>query len=677
MPLARLPEEVPAIFWLENIATLRRNWKPVALAILAGSAVALLVASLETRVYHARTTLEVEGITDNLLKAQDGNPNSGADPEIMDIQTQIRIMQSETLLGRAQARLGNGIDAKALRMAGDTLLIRLSGPTRIIEVAADSTNPDVAAAFVNALAEESILQHTDARWRGTERAAEKLKIALEEMRGRLEHSQDALQTYARESGLIVTADQSSPTDDKLRAIQADLSGAQSDRVAKESRWEAAKPFSGMELVPVLNDPVIRSAEEKLEDLRRQIAELGAIYTPDYPKVKRLQAQIEPLQSQIQGEIAGARDHIRFEFEESQRREDLLAAVYQAQAAEVSSEAARRVHYDVLKSEVDSTRTLYDTMFARAKQAAMGSAMRSSNMRVLDPARPPAHPYRPRVGQSVLLGSLAGVFLGFVFVFGREQTNHTVRGPGDLQLLLEIPEFGAVPFSKLAPNGDSFKTILASILFSAPLGATRVLVVTSANQGEGKTTVALNLARALAAVGRRVLLIDGDLHCPQLHRLLRVPGDVGVGDLLSAPGSVSPVEIHTCLQPSGVPGLFLLPAGNAGADASNLLYSPRLKEIFDFSRKNFDIVLIDSPPLLQIPDARVMGQAADAVLIVVRSGKTTREAALAVCQRLAEDGTKMTGSVLNHWNPRKTPGYGGYRGASTTPARTSGVHPRSA
>ena len=661
--IIRLPEELPVLFWLEHVATLRRNWKPVLSTIVAGALAALLVSSLEPRIYHAHTTVEVEGITDNLLKAQDGNPNSGADSEVMDIQTQIRIMQSETLLVRAKARLGSMVDRAALSMAGQTLVVRLAGQTRIIEIDADSTNAQVAAGFVNALAEESIAQHVAARWRGTEQATQKLKFALEEMRAKLEHSEVALQAYARDSGLIVTTDQSSPTDDKLRETQAELSRAQADRVAKESRWASVEPFSGLELVPILHDPVISGAQEKLDDLRRQMAELATTYTPDYPKVKRLQAQAETLETQIRVEIAGARERIRVEFEEGRRREDLLAVNYQAQASQVSSEAARRVHYDVLKNEVDSTRTLYDTMFSRVKQATIAAALRGSNMRVLDPAIPPARPYRPRIAQSVLLGSLAGVFFGFVFVFGREQANRTVQGPGDLQLLLDIPEFGAVASTRFAIHQDSFKAILASILFSAPLDEARVLVVTSANPSEGKTTISMNLARALAAVGRRVLLIDGDLHSPRLHQMLGLPRNSGLADLLASPASLDPDRINAALQPSAARGLLLLSAGNAGPEASNLLYSPRLKELFQFSRKNFDIVLVDSPPMLQIPDARVMGQAADAVLIVVRAGKTTREAALAVRQRLAEDGTKITGSVLNDWNPRKNP------------PRASAAHPR--
>ncbi len=673
--LYRLPEELPAVFWVEHAATLRRNWKPVVSTILAGTLASFLISALETRLYHARTTLEVEGITDNLLKAQDGNPNTGNDPEVMDMQTQIRIMQSETLLDRAKNRMGRVADRKALRMAEESLIVRLAGPTRIIEVMADSTNPQIAASFVNALAEEAMQHHVESRWRGTQESAAKMALSLEDMRARLEHSEDALQAYARQSGLIVTAEKASPADDRLREIQADLARAQTERIAKESWLESVTSVADAELPPILHDPAIIAAQEKRADLHRQVAELSATYTPDYPKVKRLQAQIEPLDSEIRSQIAGTRERLRVEFEEARRREQLLAANYQTQAANVSSEAARRVHYDVLKSEVDSTRTLYDTMFARVKQAGIASALRASNVRVLDAARPPKLPFRPQIGQSTLLGALAGVFFGFVFVFGREQMNRTIQGPGDTQMILNVPEFGAVPTTRqFAPGGDPFRTILASILISAPRGESRALVITSADRGDGKTTVTLNLARELAAVGRRVLVIDGDLRCPRLHELLEVPIGLGVADLLLPVLPLTPFQIQANIQPTGIPYLLLLSAGNTGSNAANLLYSSRLKEIVEYSRKNFDIVLIDTPPMLQIPDARVIAQVADAVLIVVRSGKTTREAVLAVRQRLAEDGTTMTGSVLNNWNPRKSPGYyERHPGAFPAPPRAARAH----
>jgi succinoglycan biosynthesis transport protein ExoP len=534
-----LPEELPAVFWLEHVSTLARNWKPLVFAVAASALAALLVSVLQPRIYHAHTTLEVEGITDNLLRAQDGNPNSGSDLEVLDIQTQIRVMQSASLIARARTRLGR-VDPQALQMAENTLVVRLAGPTRIIEVDADSTNSAVAAAFVNALGDEAILQHIDARWEGTQRSAEKLKVALQDMRAKLERSQNALQDYARQSGLIVTADNSSPTDQKLTEIQSELSRAQADRIAKESRWESVAPYAGLELIPILHDPVLSGAEEKLNGLRRQMAELSATYTPGYQKVQRLAAQIEVLETEVLTDIAGSRQRLHSEYAESQRRQDLLVDDYQAQARRVSSEAARRVHYEVLKSEVDSTRALYDTMFSRVKQATIASAMRGSNMRVLDPAFPAAAPYRPRIGQSVLLGSLAGAFFGFVFVLGWAKTNPTIQGPGDSQLLFDVPEYGWVPSIRFAHEGDSCHAILASFLFSIPPGASKLILVTSPNQGDGKTTVIINLARSLARVGRRTLLIDGDFLHPQLHQLLALSPSAGLADLVcSATAACSP------------------------------------------------------------------------------------------------------------------------------------------
>lgn len=676
----RLPEEMPALYWLEHWRAIRGNWKLVALIAAMGAAAGLTIAAFQPRVYHARTTIEIQGIADG-LKSQDGNPN--ADSEVSDMQTQIQIMLSDSAIDAVRARLEKsrvGSDAasrKALDTAATSLTVRAAGPTRLIEIAADSTDPETAARFVNALADEFIQQHIEARWQGTERASRKLKGALEEMRARLEESENALQRYARQSGLVIAPDRNSVSEDKLRQLQEELSRAQEDRVAKQARYDAVTRIDTADLPSMLNSPAISAAQEKLTDLRRQIADLAPTYAPDYPKVKRLEAQIVPLQAAIRTEAANAAARIAAEYAESKRREDLLIAAYRAQAGVVSADAEKTVHYDVLKREVDSTRALYDSMLARVKESAIASAMRVSNVRVLDRARASTTRYRSRTGQFLLLGLISGLFVGVVLVIARDQTDQTIQAPGDLAFILNLPELGAVPSRpgrdrrQFGAMAGAYRPILASLIFAAEARDSRVLVVTSANPGEGKTTVAAQLAGGFAEAGKSVLIVDGDLRRPRLHEILETDSGPGLGDLLASPQALEAGEIQRCARSTTRPGVFFLPSGTSSAESPNLLYSARLREILVYARKNYDIVLIDTPPMLQIPDARVIGRAADAVLIVVRAGKTTREAALAVRQRLLEDGTPMTGSVLNDWNPRKSPGYyGQYAGAFLSPRRTA-------
>ena len=652
----RLPEELPAIYWLQHWRSARRNWKTLAAFALAGAVAGLLISACQTPLYHAAASIEVQGITDNVLKAQDGNPNAGADAELMDLQTQIRIMQSGSLIEQALRRAGAATGSRpvAIQRAANSLNIHVAGQTRIIELSSDSTDPRVAAAFVNALAETFIDQHVEARWQGTQRGAEKLRLALEEMRTRLEKSEVAAQVYARDSGLPTSADRASAGEEKLHQLQSELSQAQAERTARQARFDALFRGAEADLPSIVNDPAIQDAQAKLTDLRRQLADLGTTYTADYSKVKRIQAQIAPLEIAIGKEVAGTKARAHSDFIEAKHREELLNAAYQMQAQAVGIEAEKKVHYDALRREVDSTRSLYDTMLARVKEAAIASTMRASNVRVLDAARPPDAPFQPRRSRLALLGSLAGLFLGAGCVVAREQTDSAIRSAGILGPLLDATEFPAIPGSDSSGQvREAFRSLAASLLLAEGAALRRAVVISSAAAGEGKTTVATHLSGALAAAGRRVLLVDGDLRSPHLHHAFGTENETGLTDLLASGRPLTDAQIAETLQPTNKPRTMLLCAGAAGVESPDLLHSPKLAELLVYGRKNFDIVLIDSPPMGQMPDARVLARAADAVLLVVRANKTAREAVLAVRQRLFEDKTPMLGCLLNNWTPKSS------------------------
>jgi capsular exopolysaccharide synthesis family protein len=200
--------------------------------------------------------------------------------------------------------------------------------------------------------------------------------------------------------------------------------------------------------------------------------------------------------------------------------------------------------------------------------------------------------------------------------------------------------------------DSFRAALASILYCGENGARpRLIVLTSANPREGKTTVASNLALALAEIASPILLVDGDLRNGRLHEIFEVSNAWGLSDLLA--GEKPPQDRETMAIRTGCGDLFLLPAGSPPANIPGLLFSPRALEFFTRMRQEFHTVIIDTPPMLNMPDARVLGRMADGVILVVRSAQTTREAAAAAAQRLTEDGTRVLGTILNEWDPRRT------------------------
>jgi capsular exopolysaccharide synthesis family protein len=211
--------------------------------------------------------------------------------------------------------------------------------------------------------------------------------------------------------------------------------------------------------------------------------------------------------------------------------------------------------------------------------------------------------------------------------------------------------------------DAFRVVLTSLLFSGNNGSRpRVLVLTSAGPGEGKSTAASNLAIALAEIKQKVLLIDADLRKPRQHEIFQVPNDRGLSSLLME-RPLPPERLEGILQQTRIPGLFLLPSGPSNRAVVNLLYSANLAELLAQFKKEFDMVIVDTPPMLLMPDARVVGRIADGVLLVLRAGQTTRDTAIAARQRFSEDDTRVVGTILNCWDAKRSSnGYYGYYGA---------------
>jgi len=701
--------------------------------VLAGTFAGFLVTLPQTPIYQARTTLEIVGLNENFMNVKESSPlnEGGGSSDAVDLQTQVRILQSESLIERVLTKIRSDAAPSpepvqmprwrtllklpdpapgdpredALAYARKHLKVRIVGQTRILEITVDSTSPGIAAAFANTLANEFIDQNLESRWKTTQRTGEWLSRQLDDMRVRLRNSEDRLQAYAREAGLMFTDDnKNNVSEEKLRQVQQVLSAAQADRIAKESRVEMAKTSPPEALPDVLNDQTLRDYQAKITELNRQLADLSPTYKSDYPKVQRVQAQLVTLQSALDHERGDILKRIQNEYDEALHREKLLTADYAAQRTVVTGESERSVQYSILKREVESNRQLYDTVLQQLKQSTLASALRASNIRVVDGAHSPAKPYEPDVPIDASLGLLSGLFLGVSLVITQERADRSIQAPGETPHYLNIPELGIVPadrigirvrvrvtnkqqlpaaekvleepalsvssgqgsvelvtwYRKACLVAESFRAVLVSILFTGDKEhQPRVLLVTSSNPSEGKSTVVSNLGIALAEVNQKVLLIDADVRRPRLHSIFKLKNDCGLSNLLRSKDQTEGAW-RKHIQDSGVPNLYVMTSGTSTSAATSLLYSTRVPELLKELQSEFQTILLDTPPMLQIPDARVLGRMADGVILVVRAGQTTRDAAVAAGRRFSEDGTAVLGTILNDWDPKHSVnGYYGY------------------
>jgi succinoglycan biosynthesis transport protein ExoP len=696
-----------------------RHRKTLLSCALAGLLAAIVISLLQTRIYRVRTSVEFQGSGFLETKGSTDSSGSYSTPESY-METQVKLLQSESLLEhvidklKLQQQRPAGWRAltsrlpqkdELIRNIQRNLTVRTSGNSHLLEVLYESPDPKGAADFANTLVSEFIELSQEARWKSAEGTAEWLTNHLNIMKVQLEQSEAQLQDYARTSGLTFTSEKENLAENRLKELQDELSKAQADRIASQAKSEGAKSKPPDSLPEILEDPTMRDYRQKLAELQRQYAELSATLTPEHYRVQRVQAQINELKLAMSTERNNVLRRIGNEYTAALRRETLLSKAHAEQEKAVADQSEKAIHYDTLKRDVDSNRRLYEVMLQRVKEASLASAMRDSNVLVVDRAKPPILPYRPNLPVNSAIGLFSGMLLGFGFVLLRERVDRRISAPGDAQVYLDLPELGVIPLDETAvsrqisnglqprrsassipaasslksPLGDCpelatwkrkpsmlaecARTTLTSILLPSENGnGPRVIVLTSPCPGDGKTTVACNLSIAVAEIGRKVLLIEGDLRRPRLHKVFGVGNSWGLSDVLWADYPLETVPMSHLARESEVSSLYLLPGGSCGVTPWNLFYSPRMSMLLKRLRTEFDMIMIDAPPMIHLADARVLGRLADGVILVVRAGQTTTESALFASQRFAEDGTRVLGTVLNSWDPRtsRSYGYGNYR-----------------
>jgi succinoglycan biosynthesis transport protein ExoP len=704
----------------EYLRIIRKRKAAIILAGFLGLLAALLFTLPQPPVYRSSASIEVQAPNDDFLYAREVNPTSsmGSMFPDYDMATQIRILKTKSLLDRVVGKLNADSNLrikvpddrlaewrKALRLppgpvtprgevikaTAASLRVQSARGSRVIEIQCDSVDAQLAAVFLNTLAHEYIEQSIERHWQSAQHTGEWLGRQLDEIKIKLEKSEDQLQNYATAMNLVFTGDKDkvNVADERLSEVQKELSAAQADRIVKQARYEMAGAGRSDSMAQVLDDSSLRANELRLADLRRDLAELTQTFGPAHVRVKKVQAQIAQTEADQKTAREKIVERITNDFREAERREKLLSADYQAQSAVLSDQSGKITHYSILKREVDSNRQLYESLLQKVKESGISAALRASNIQVIDPAQPPFDPSGP----SLIFASVVGLFLGLTggigFVSVREKLSKLIVAPGDATFHLNLPELGLIPayaidkagltsvtvplagnskpeaeFSSIARRksqsltAEAFRALLTSILYVGRKRRSDVLIIASPGAGEGKTTVISNLALAFAETNRSVLLIDCDTRKPKLHRIFDASNDSGLLEILAQRDPLDAREIFGCWRNTRFPRIYLLPSGKEVEGAQALLHSLRLAELIELARQQFDVILIDTPPMMHLADARIIGSLADGVVLVVRSGQTSRESVVSVNNRLVEDGIPVFGVVLNDWDPRAA-GYYGY------------------
>jgi capsular exopolysaccharide synthesis family protein len=653
--------------------------------------------------YKAVASLEIQGVNENFLNLRDIDPT--ATPAVYSnaayVQTQAEILQQNSLIAQVATKLK--LDQRPefkvkpsrwKKMPPEQYVVEAvkahltiapsRGDSRVIRIVYEARDPQLAADFANSMATTFIEQSVEARQRAAQQIREWLSPQLQEFRNKLQKAEGELDTYARASGLMFTTGQQSLAEEKLRALQNELSKAQTERIATQAQFEL---ISANRPETASDNPVVRDYELKLTDLRRQLADLESVFQPESFKVTRVKAQIGQLEAALQRELRRGRERLGYDYKAAYRRERDLASAYANQSEVVSNLSAKVTHYNTLKHEVDTDRVFYEAMLQKVNEAGVASAVRQSNIRFIGPAEPALEPYKPNTPLNIAIGLFTGLVLGIGYVMLRQQTNPRLQEPGDAGLYLHLPELGAIPKAgygapalaglgntfergaeqslelitweqRFSGMSESFRSSLTSLLARSNGHRPHVMVVTSSLPMEGKTTVISNLAIALAEISRKVLLIDGDMRRPRLHTVFNLPNSWGLSDLLRESG-VTELPMDALVKKTAVPRLHLLPSGPCPESIFSLLYSERMGRLIERFRSEFDYVLVDAPPCLEFADARILARHSEGVILILRANYTDRKRALLAAQRLLMDGIPVLGTILNNWDPISTKNAYGY------------------
>jgi succinoglycan biosynthesis transport protein ExoP len=709
-------------------------WKrklTVLVSALVGLLLGLGISLAMTPMYGASASLEIQDFFEPL------SVGAVASSVGLPLGTQVQLITSQTLRERVTARLNgnpahfpNVLDplarlrrvfglpdpaksttwAAGISEANARMRIDTPKESRFLIIETRSPHPQAAADWANTIAQEFIALKNEERLKAYQDTGEWLSRAQNELKNKLEQSENRLQQFAKVNGLIITGSQN-VSEEKLKQVQGDLASATADRISKEAKYESSLSPAQTEALPeVLDSGPMANYQLQINDLRRQLAELSTTLTPDHYKVQRIQAMIKEVETARDRERKNIINRIRLEYTAAQRREEELAQNFKSQAGVVSGEGEKVVQYNILLRDVETNKKLYEQTLSQVKEASIASAMRSSSEHIVDGATVSLSPQSPSLLLNLGLGLMGGLLCGALFVVVRSSLDELIQVPGTLRVHLNMRELGVIPSAVIFPelrtkprllgsgeskkNGgkgsstdvlipagksslppeclelvtwtrktaviaEAFRSVMTSILFSDEnQSKPQVLVITSPTPQDGKTTVTTNLAIALAEINHRVLLIDADMRLPRLHSIFNLPNTFGLSDFLNERRAVDEYVDEELVRKTHIPNLYAMCAGPARSNPARRLYSTRMTELLERFRGGFDAVLIDSAPVLSVPDARILAHAADGVIVVIRAHRTHQESAVAALRCFEEDGRRVLGTILNDWNPKRSP-YGPY------------------
>lgn len=554
-----------------------------------------------------------------------------------------------------------------LRVAADILLAGVSiDParlSRLVEIKFTSPDPEFAAKIANTWAETFIRTNLERKVEATSYGREQLKQQLVEYKQRLDDSQEQLVAYAANQGIInlpaqagsgeTSSQERSIVTDDLAALNSALTQATARRIAAEARAS-----QGGATAASLANPAINSLRQSRAEVSAEYQQLLVRFEPGYPAAQALKSQLDQLDQAIAREEARVSGSITSEFRAAQAEEKaLLARVNSLKSAYLDLQR-RSIQYNIFQQEVDTNRALYEGLLQRFKEIGVAGGVGVNNVSVVDPANVPQSPSSPNLMLNILLSLIAGLGIGAAIALLLEHLDESIGDPIDVQTRLGLPSLGTAPLTENEAHEvlldrksdlvDAYLAVQTNLAFATPHGVPRAFAVTSTRPAEGKSTTSLALATTLARSGKRTILIDGDMRSPSIHQLAGVGHQRGLSNFLAGED-----DIASLVFPMPAYELTAMSAGPLPPNAAELLNSNRLTLLIERLLKDYDHVVVDSPPVMGLADAPLIGNHVEGVVFAIESNQIRIGLIKTALARLATARVPVLGSVLTKFNPRKS------------------------
>jgi capsular exopolysaccharide synthesis family protein len=540
--------------------------------------------------------------------------------------------------------------------------------TRLVSIVYRSSSPEFAALAANAVADEYASQNLDLRLEAINKNLAWLEQEVKRQEARVTEAEAALTRYREEQNALSLENRQNIVVSRLNTLNETVTRARTARLQKETLHLQLKDVDpatdAADAFPVIaTNPAVVEAKSHLNELIAQKTRLSTRYQSGHPEMALLDNQIARARELLTAQRTRVVESAKNDYAAAMEEERSFGAQLEAQKAAAMDLDRKSGGYLVLQREAETSRQVYQALLQQEKELRVVGNSRANNVQVMDRAEVPRAPFSPNRRRDWFTALLAGVLISLGLVFALEYLDDTVKTPDDVTARLNLPLLGLVPAVRESPPpllsgvvphefGEAFRSLRTSLVFTTAPEGPRIVAVTSSQPLEGKTTTACNLATALAMGGARVLLIDADMRRPGLWKLMGVENAIGLSHLL-----VGQARVRDAIQRTAQPNLFVMASGHTPPNPSELLASDRMQRFIENLREGpFDWVIIDTPPVLAVTDAVIVGRLVSGVVFVVGSEMTRRVHAQRALEILMAGRPMTIGTVLNRVDFRRNKYY---------------------